>query len=110
MILNFGHTLGHAIEGWHHYADYTHGMGVAAGMCLITDRFCDPVLAERLKKCVAAYELPVSTEVPMNELLPFCSTDKKCESDSIRFIVCEKIGCAEIRKVSVGEFDRLMEE
>ncbi|MCM1530097.1 MAG: 3-dehydroquinate synthase [Alistipes sp.] len=109
MILNFGHTLGHAIEGWHHYTDYTHGMGVAVGMCLIADKFCDSRIAERLKKCVAAYELPASTEAPMAELLPFCSTDKKCTSGSINFIVCEKVGSAEIRKVTVDEFNRLME-
>lgn len=109
MTLNFGHTLGHAIESWHHYTDYTHGMGVAVGMCLITERFCEREITERLKKCLAAYELPVSTEAPMDELLPFCSTDKKCASGGISFIVCEKIGCAEIRKVTVGEFNRLME-
>ena len=32
MVLNFGHTLGHALEGWHNYTDYAHGAGVAAGM------------------------------------------------------------------------------
>ena len=35
MVLNFGHTLGHAIEGWHNYKDIAHGEGVAAGMCMI---------------------------------------------------------------------------
>ena len=110
MILNFGHTLGHAIEAWHNYTDYTHGMGVAAGMCMITDRFCSEEIADRLRKCVSAYGLPVSTEAPMSELLPYCSSDKKRESDSISFIVCEEIGSAEIRKVSVNEFRNLMED
>lgn len=92
FILNFGHTLGHAIEGWHNYTDYTHGMGVAAGMCMMTDRFCAPELAERLRRCVTAYKLPTGTEAPMEKLLPFCSVDKKRELDSISFIVCEEIG------------------
>lgn len=109
MILNFGHTLGHAIEGWHGYTNYTHGMGVAAGMCMITERFCSAELTQRLKKCVEAYGLPTSTEAPMNELLPYCSADKKRESDSMSFIVCEKTGCAEIRRVPAAEFNRLME-
>lgn len=109
MILNFGHTLGHAIEGWHNYTDYTHGMGVAAGMCMITERLCDTEIAERLKKCVLSYGLPISTEAPLSELLPYCSTDKKCESDNISYIVCNKIGTAEIRKVTIAEFERLME-
>ena len=109
MILNFGHTLGHAIEGWHSYTDYTHGMGVAAGMCMITRRFCGSEIANRLEKCVDAYRLPVSTEAPMSELLPFCTKDKKCESSSISYIVCPEVGHAEIKKVSVSEFTRLME-
>lgn len=108
FILNFGHTLGHAIEGWHNYTDYTHGMGVAAGMCMMTDRFCAPELAERLRRCVTAYELPTGTEAPMEKLLPFCSVDKKRELDSISFIVCEEIGKAEIRRVTLDEFYRLM--
>ncbi len=109
MILNFGHTLGHAIEGWHNYTDYTHGMGVAVGMCMITERLCNTEIAERLKKCVESYGLPTSTEAPLSELLPYCSTDKKCEADSINYIVCSKIGTAEIRKVTVAEFEKLME-
>lgn len=109
MILNFGHTLGHAIEGWHNYTDYTHGMGVAAGMCLITDKFA-PELSERLKKCVLAYNLPTGTEAPINELLPYCSKDKKRESGNISYIVCGTVGKAEIRKTTVGEFERIMGE
>lgn len=109
MILNFGHTLGHAIEGWHNYTDYTHGMGVAVGMCMITERLCDNTVAERLKNCIKSYGLPTTTEAEIGELLPYCSTDKKCEADSISYIVCNKIGTAEIRKVTVAEFEKLME-
>lgn len=109
MILNFGHTLGHAIEGWHSYTDFTHGMGVAAGMCMITRRFCDNDIINRLEKCVEAYKLPISTEAPISELLPFCTKDKKCESSSISYIICHQIGHAEIKKVTVSEFSRLLE-
>lgn len=109
MILNFGHTLGHAIEGWHNYTDYTHGMGVAVGMCLITDKFA-PQLSERLKKCLTAYELPTGTEAPIGELLPYCSKDKKRESGNINYIVCGTVGKAEIRRTSVSEFEKIMGE
>lgn len=109
MILNFGHTLGHAIEGWHGYKDYTHGMGVSAGMCLITDKFA-PELSERLKKCVSAYNLPTGTEAPIGELLPYCSKDKKRESGNINYIVCGTVGKAEIRKTTTAEFERIMGE
>lgn len=38
MILNFGHTLGHAIESYYNYEKYTHGSAVAIGMCMITEK------------------------------------------------------------------------
>lgn len=110
MKLNFGHTLGHAIEGWHNYTDYTHGMGVAAGMCMITRRLCNDEIVQRLEKCVKAYGLPVDTEAPMSELMPFCTKDKKCESNSINYIICPEIGKVEIRKVSIDDFMKLMED
>lgn len=110
MILNFGHTLGHAIEGWHKYTNFTHGMGVAAGMCMITRRLCNNEIVQRLEKCVKAYGLPVDTEAPMSELLPFCTKDKKCESNSINYIICPEIGKVEIRKVSIDDFMKLMED
>lgn len=109
MILNFGHTLGHAIEGWHNYTDYTHGMGVAVGMCMITDKFA-PDLSERLKKCLTAYGLPTETEAPMAELLPYCSKDKKRQSGSISYIVCKTVGRADIVKTSLSEFEKIMGE
>lgn len=109
MILNFGHTIGHAVEGWHNYKDFTHGKGVAVGMCCITGRFA-PELSDRLESCLKAYDLPVKTEAPMSELLPFCSKDKKRETNNISYIVCPVVGRAEIRKNTVQEFKKLMEE
>lgn len=110
MILNFGHTIGHAIEGWHSYTNYTHGKGVAAGMCIITRKFADKVISERLEITVKAYNLPTGTKAPMSELLPYCSKDKKCESANINYIVCREIGISEIRKSTVSEFFCLMED
>ncbi len=109
MILNFGHTIGHAIEGWHGYNNFTHGMGVATGMCIMTKKFCSKELSDRLVKCVENYNLPTSTDIPMSELLPFCSKDKKRESGNISYIVCPETGRAEIRKATVKEFEELME-
>ena len=108
MILNFGHTLGHALEGWHNYTGISHGAGVAAGMCMITDRLA-PQLSYRLKKCCEAYRLPTGSDIPMSELLPFCSKDKKNEAKDINYIICNEIGRCEIVKVPFTEFCRLME-
>lgn len=38
QVLNFGHTIGHAVERYFHYSTFTHGEGVAIGMCLMTEQ------------------------------------------------------------------------
>ncbi len=110
MILNFGHTLGHAVEGFYNYKTYTHGSGVAVGMCYITKKFCDYGIYEKLAECVKAYRLPVEVPAKMSELLPFCTKDKKRDMNSISYIVCRKIGVAEICKSTVDEFIEVMGE
>ena len=110
IILNFGHTLGHAIERFYNYETYTHGSAVAIGMCLITEKECDAAILDKLKACVTAYKLPVSADAPVSELLKLCSNDKKRESGNINYIVCPEIGKAEIKKVTVAEFEKRMEE
>lgn len=110
MILNFGHTLGHAVESYYNYETYTHGSAVAIGMCMITERECSAEILEKLKDCITAYNLPTKSDAPIHELLKLCSNDKKRESGNINYIVCCEIGKASIKKVVVSEFERIMEE
>ena len=104
MILNFGHTFGHAIEKQYHYETYTHGSAVAAGMCMMTEKTCTPELYVRLCDCVKAYDLPTEVPASLSELVPLCGNDKKRASAALRFIVCETIGKAEIRSMPFDEF------
>ena len=110
MILNYGHTLGHAIEGYYHYETYSHGSAVAIGMCLIAEKTCTPEQTAALKACLQAYHLPISVPVPISDLLPFCGVDKKRAGNQLRYIVCETPGKAEIRTASISEFAVWMEE
>ncbi len=87
MILNFGHTLGHAIESYYHYETYTHGSAVAVGMCMMAKRTCTPELYRRLCRCVEAYALPTTVPVKLNDLLPLCGKDKNRAGATLRFIV-----------------------
>ena len=108
MILNFGHTLGHAIESYYIYEKYTHGSAVAIGMCMITEKTGDKKILDKLKKCVTAYNLPVKSDAPIHELLKLCSNDKKRESGNINYIICPDIGKAIIEKITIAEFENLM--
>lgn len=108
MILNFGHTLGHAVEGYYNYTTYTHGSGVAVGMAIITKKLCSDEVYSKLIKCLENYRLPINVPVSADKLLPFCSKDKKRSSGNISYIVCHEIGKAEIIKTSVEDFNALM--
>lgn len=108
MILNFGHTLGHAVESHYHYETYTHGSAVAAGMCMMTKKTAAPEVYQRLCRCVKAYHLPTEVPASMTDLIPLCGNDKKRASASLRFIVCETIGEAQIRTMSFAEFSDWM--
>ncbi len=104
MILNFGHTLGHAIEAYYHYETYTHGCAVAAGMCLMTKQFNSAQDYQALKACAERYHLPTEVPAPLQELVSLCGNDKKRTGAKLRYITCEPIGSANILCDTLPEF------
>lgn len=109
MILNFGHTLGHAVEAYYHYETYTHGCAVAAGMCLMTKYCGNPEEYERLRSCVERYGLLTDVPAPMGELLALCGHDKKRTGGRLRYVVCSPIGTAKIHNEWLSDFRKQFE-
>ncbi|MCQ2464324.1 MAG: 3-dehydroquinate synthase [Oscillospiraceae bacterium] len=114
MLLNFGHTLGHAVESYYNYETYTHGNAVAAGMHMITEQAvksgeCDRESLEKLDAVITSYRLPLTVDAPYSGLIPLCSKDKKCESTSINAIICSSIGTSFIKKMPFEDFRAFME-
>ena len=109
MILNFGHTIGHAIEAYYHYETYTHGCAVAAGMCIMTKYFGTPEEYQKLKFCVERYHLPSEVSAPLPDLLALCGHDKKRTGSELRYIICSPPGSAEIRTDSLSAFRKHFE-
>lgn len=91
-ILNFGHTIGHAIEGYY-MGKYLHGECVAMGMIPM----CSENVRERIKKVLEKYNLPTSCDAGTDQLMPFALHDKKMQSNSISVIYVPEIGSFEIR-------------
>lgn len=110
MILNFGHTLGHAVESYYNYETYSHGSAVAAGMCMMAEKTCEPDVTEKLKNCVRGYDLPTEVPADIRELVPLCGKDKKRAGGQLRFIVCRTIGKAEIHTMTFDSFSLWMEK
>ena len=86
-ILNFGHTIGHAIESIYHLHDYYHGECVAMGMMKILE---NEQLKERLEKILKKMEIPLEVPYQIDEVIAFIRKDKKASGDEITIVqVCE---------------------
>lgn len=105
MVLNFGHTLGHAVEQYYGYSGYTHGEGVAIGMYQITKRsealgMTEPGTAEKIAAVLAKYALPTAADAPRSELLAVMAKDKKKSGQEITVIVLDAIGKGRLHKIN----------
>lgn len=92
-ILNFGHTVGHAIE----VADGSlyHGECVALGMTV----FIDKTLRERLKKVLVKLSLPTKIDISPERLLSAIEHDKKKSGKKISVVLVPKIGKWKIKEM-----------
>lgn len=109
MILNFGHTFGHAIEKQYHYETYTHGEGVAVGMVMACEYgekigLTEKGTAERMIKILENYNLPREVEISGSELAEAVAVDKKGVGSRINLILLNKIGDVSIKKLEKSEF------
>jgi 3-dehydroquinate synthase len=109
-VLNFGHTLGHALEAATEYRDFLHGEAVAIGMAkaaVISARrgSCDASTVSRIHSLIQKSGLP--TELPQNlareRLIEGMGVDKKSAGGKIRFVLCDGIGKTRFASLSPAE-------
>lgn len=98
-ILNYGHTLAHAIEKLSDYR-VRHGEAVAIGMVFAAELatllgLADPAFVTRHRDVLRAVGLPVDRDEAMAEYLPLMYSDKKTRGDQLRFVLVSEPGeCA----------------
>ena len=100
MILNFGHTLGHAYEKAYHYKTYTHGQAVAAGMLRAAEigvilQITPPDVPDTISELVTLYGLPARIPCPMTVYRAAIGLDKKGLGKNISVILLRELGQAE---------------
>ncbi len=115
MVLNFGHTLGHAYERAYHYETYTHGQAVAAGMCKaaalgVQLGITPPEVVDRITHAVALYGLPVAVECALNDYAGAIGLDKKGSGRVLKLILLDALGSAVAVKMEKQELLRILEE
>jgi 3-dehydroquinate synthase len=102
-VLNYGHTIGHAIETVTGYTRYLHGEGVAIGMYLEARLsqllgLVGPDQVVRIKALLESYGLPseLPDDIDKNNVLLSMQLDKKTVAGKLKFILPEKMGTVRI--------------
>lgn len=98
MLLNFGHTIGHAIEQFFNFKEYSHGEAVAMGMYAIT-KLGEEIgmtklgTSSTIKDILIKYNLPWALpEIKTEVIIEAISHDKKNLGEYMNFILIESIG------------------
>ncbi|MCM1298141.1 MAG: 3-dehydroquinate synthase [Firmicutes bacterium] len=115
MILNFGHTFGHAIEKSAGYGVIPHGKAVAIGMYMMTaaaekQGSAQKGTAETLKKCLEANSLPYKYDISPEKLYSLSIGDKKRTSNKIRVVICPCAGSCNIVTMTLEEYKSFLRQ
>ncbi|GHU95015.1 3-dehydroquinate synthase [Clostridia bacterium] len=97
MILNFGHTFGHAVEAAGNFERYNHGEAVAIGMVIAAEigeklGFTQHGCAEKLRNVCNAKGLDTHCPYSPEELIPYCKLDKKSSIKDVKFVFLRSFG------------------
>jgi 3-dehydroquinate synthase len=101
-VLNFGHTVGHAIETAGKFKMYNHGEAIALGMLVASDisrslKLTDNTVLNRIKNLIKAVGLPLKIkEISLSEIINAHYRDKKFIGSKNRFVLICGIGKAKI--------------
>lgn len=110
MLLNFGHTLGHAIETFYHFQGYSHGEAISIGMYNITLEseklgITTQGAAEKIKNILINYGLPYEMNIDDNEaIIETIALDKKNLGSVLKIILLKDIGESIIYKTKPDFF------
>ncbi|MEE9569509.1 MAG: 3-dehydroquinate synthase, partial [Candidatus Binatia bacterium] len=109
-VLNFGHTIGHALESLTGYEQFLHGEAVAIGMAQAAtisrrEGLCDDKSLERILQLIKGAGLP--TDIPsgirLEELANKMEVDKKSVGGKIKFVLCAGIGKTQFHWLSAED-------
>ncbi len=109
QLLNFGHTLGHAVEKVTGFAEIAHGEAISIGMCVFSRMaaargWSEPGTAERVATVLSAIGLPTALpELDASRLFDAMTLDKKVRSGAITIVTLDRIGAGRLRTLTIQE-------
>jgi 3-dehydroquinate synthase len=110
-ILNFGHTIGHALEAASSYTHFLHGEAVGWGMIAATaiasdSGFCSPETATQITSAVNAYGPLPQVKSSTSEIMRHLTADKKTVAGKVHFVLPLKVGKVTVAGDVPGEVVR----
>ncbi len=111
-ILNYGHTLGHAVEKLGGFKRFSHGESVGIGM-LYAARIgaalgYDDTFETKIRDVLEKWSLPTDMDYPPEELLSVVMSDKKRAGDEIKFVLLDKMGHAIVKKLPLAKLGTMI--
>lgn len=109
--LNFGHTIGHAIEK---IDNPGHGRAVSIGMVVAAQFSCQKNMIRkedilRIKSVLQDLGLPIKLDYSANDIVQVVSRDKKKQGSDLFYVFLEKIGKAKVEKISFVKMNQFIE-
>jgi 3-dehydroquinate synthase len=109
-LLNFGHTLGHALENQY---ELSHGQAIAIGMtyaCHISEKLAGFKDTERVVNVLDKYNLPTYASYDKQKVFDVLKMDKKREKKEMNYILLEKIGKGVVRSIAMDQLEQIIME
>jgi len=109
-LLNFGHTLGHALENQY---ELSHGQAISIGMtyaCNISEQLTGFKETDRVVSVLDKYGLPSYAKFDKQKVFSVLKMDKKRERKEMNYVLLEKIGKGVIKIISLNQLEKIIQE
>jgi len=106
--LNFGHTLGHALETQY---ELSHGQAISIGMvaaCRFSEILTGFAGTDRVVAVLEKFNLPIEAEFDKQQVFDIMRMDKKREKQEINYVLLEKIGKAVIKPIALKQLEKFI--
>ena len=105
-VLNFGHTIAHAIESENELSTYYHGECVAMGMLFM----CSQKVRNRLLHVLEKLSLPTLSDFNTDKLLTAIKHDKKFSGDKVTVVFVEEVGKFQFKEMTINDIEKILNE
>jgi 3-dehydroquinate synthase len=112
QLLNFGHTIGHAVETLSDY-QLSHGQAVSVGACLMAricekQGVCTKAVADEIIRLYRQHGLPTDTRFTAREIAAVARHDKKRRSNRITLVWVEDFGRCVLKEIEMDAYEDLL--